>query len=245
MGLSGNNLFVASGGGNTVGVYNSTTGSTINSSRLQPGVVNGPYGIAITANTLFVVSYNANVVGKFDATTGATISANFVPSTGPNNPHPVDLALFGNSLFVSNFIGNTVGQFDATTGAVINAGFITGLENPWCLAVLGNYLFATNGSTVGKYDATTGAVINASFISSGLLYPRDLLVSGNSLFVADSGNNRVGEYDANTGAAINANFITGLSNPQFLAAVPELSAVRLLLGSGTMLLLRRRRAVAL
>ena len=60
-----------------------------------------------------------------------------------------------------------VGEYDATTGAAINASFITGLRNPFGLAVLGNTLFVANFSsgTVGKYDATTGAAISPSFIT--------------------------------------------------------------------------------
>ena len=65
---------------------------------------------------------------------------------------------------------------------------------------------APNGS-VGTYDAA-GAVINSSFIT-GLDGPQGLLLSGNTLYVADYLAGRVGTYDATTGAAINASFISG------------------------------------
>jgi hypothetical protein len=73
----------------------------------------------------------------------------------------------GNILFVSNASGDTIGEYDATTGAAINANFITGLTEPFGIAVSGNNLFVLNAgnNTIGEYDATTGAVINAQLIS--------------------------------------------------------------------------------
>jgi glucose/arabinose dehydrogenase len=69
-----------------------------------------------------------------------------------------------------------VGEYDATAGAAISPSFITGLTNPYGLALSGNNLFVanTNGVRVGEYDATTGAVINANFTTR--LYPEALAV---------------------------------------------------------------------
>jgi hypothetical protein len=44
-------------------------------------------------------------------------------------------------------------------------------------------------------------------------------VLGDTLFVANYGDDTIGEYDATTGATINANFITGLQNPTGLAVL--------------------------
>jgi hypothetical protein len=119
-------------------------------------------------------------------------------------------------------VGGTVGEYDAVTGAAINASFITGLSFPNGLAVAGNTLFMTiygypgyggpHGTgtltgLVGEYDATTGAPINANLVT-GLSFPHDLAVSGNTLFVTD-GIGTVGAYNATTGAPINANLVTG------------------------------------
>ena len=59
-----------------------------------------------------------------------------------------------------------VSKYDATTGAAISPSFITGLNDPFALAVLGNTLFVANSDsgTVGAYDATTGAAINVNLI---------------------------------------------------------------------------------
>jgi len=76
------------------------------------------------------------------------------------------------------------------------------------------------GGSVGEYNAATGAVINANLIM-GLPQPGALLLSGNDLFVANTGIgagiDTVGEYNATTGAAINASLITGLFDPTALA----------------------------
>src|SRR5438094_320462 len=116
-------------------------------------------------------------------------------------------------LYVSQQAGR-VGEYDAITGAAINANFITGLNNPFSLALSGNDLFVAEFSAerVGKYDATTGAAINANFITG--LTPAGVALSGNNLFVTNYGPfGSVGKYDATTGAAINASFITGTNYP--------------------------------
>ena len=119
-----------------------------------------------------------------------------------------------------------ISEYDTKTGEVINPSFVTGLNEPFALALVGNTLFVTNlafgrrgEGTVGKYDATTGAAINPSFIT-GLTWPDGLAVLGDTLFVSNIRNGTVGKYDASTGAAINTSFITGL-NPEGLAVLDD------------------------
>jgi hypothetical protein len=122
------------------------------------------------------------------------------------------------TLYVSQVSGaSKVGEYDATTGATINANFITGLSNPFQLAVLGKNLFVVNQFNFGvdEYNATTGALIKANFVSGMQQSPYGLAFSGKNLFVVSP--NTVGKYDATTGAAINANFITGLSYATVIA----------------------------
>src|SRR4051812_15259102 len=69
---------------------------------------------------------------------------------------------------------------------------------------------------VGKYNASTGAPIVAGFIS-GVINPKELLLSGNTLYVSDSSTGLVGTYNATTGGAINASFINGLIAPGEMA----------------------------
>src|SRR5580704_8258519 len=62
-----------------------------------------------------------------------------------------------NVLYIGLYGGGAVGEYNAATGAAINANFITGLSDPFGLALSGNDLFVANLSsgTVGEYNATT------------------------------------------------------------------------------------------
>ena len=95
--------------------------------------------------------------------------------------------LKANDLYVSGFWGYTVGAY-TTGGATVNASLISGLANPWGIAISGNDLFVVNNGngTVGEYTIA-GATINASLIT-GLSNPRSIAISGNNLFVANEGN---------------------------------------------------------
>jgi hypothetical protein len=77
-------------------------------------------------------------------------------------------------------------------------------------------LYVGNADTIGLFDAASGTAINSSFVT-GLSHPDGLLLSGNTLFVANFDTNIIGTYDATTGAPINASFITGLNGPMGLA----------------------------
>ena len=74
--------------------------------------------------------------------------------------------------------------------------------------------------TVSEYNPTSGAAINANLIATGLSAPAGLALSGNTLFVANSGVNMVGKYTVNGTmvTAANPTFInTGLSTPVSVA----------------------------
>jgi hypothetical protein len=51
--------------------------------------------------------------------------------------------------------------------------------------------------TVSEYNPTSGAAINVNLIATGLSAPAGLALSGNTLFVANSGANMVGKYTVN------------------------------------------------
>jgi hypothetical protein len=63
--------------------------------------------------------------------------------------------------------------------------------------------------TVSEYDPTSGAAINVNLIATGLSAPAGLALSGNTLFVANSGANTVGKY------TVNATMVTE-ANPTFI-----------------------------
>jgi PKD domain len=147
--VSDNTIFVANFGNQTIGKYNAMTGVAINASFITG--LNSPIALAVSGNNLLVANSENGTVGEYDATTGAVINVNFI--TGLTGPEAI--ALLGNSLFVANDIGAdiggvgadlaTVGEYNATTGAVINANLITGLNEPFGLAVAATLPIANAG----------------------------------------------------------------------------------------------------
>ncbi len=117
----------------------------------------------------------------------------------------------GQLIFVANSNNNTVGEY-TTSGAVVNAFLVSGLSDPYGIAVSGSDLFVTNQNTgtVGEYT-TSGAVVNASLVS-GLSDPFGIAVSGSDLFVTNYYNNTIGEYTT-SGAVVNASLVSGLHSP--------------------------------
>jgi hypothetical protein len=118
-------------------------------------------------------------------------------------------------IYVANYRGGTIGEY-TLSGQTINKSFITGVA-PTAIAVSGGYLYVLNGGgTVSKYT-TSGTLVNASLVS-GLLYPWGMAVSGNDLFVDNTGSESgsIEEYTT-SGALVNASLVPGLDNPAGLA----------------------------
>jgi hypothetical protein len=236
-------LYVAQDGSTTVGEYNSASGAVINANYITVGL-NYPEGLALSADghTLFVANGGNGTIGKYNVTevTGASpINVNFI-SEGLSTPSGIALSADGGTLFVANYTGSSaVGEYNATTGAVINANFIpttTHLGNSTAVALSsdGSTIFVAHYAqysdienfglgSVGSYNAKTGAAINAKLIT-GLKGPVALAVSGDALYVVNSGytavgSGGVGQYNSGTGSAINANLITALTGSDGIAVL--------------------------
>lgn len=217
-------LYVGNANG-TIGEYNSSNGTVINSSFIT-GLYE-PQAIAFSSNTLYVENsenfqlgtFNGSI-GAYNASTGTVINASLI--SGLNVPE--GLAISGSNLYISTAGNFTIGDYDANTGTVISSPFTSNLsEYPVSLAISqGNLYVAVQDAPmqkpggVGKYDATTGSTINASFIG-GLTSPSALAISGSDLYIADLQDGSVAEFNAFTGIATNSSFISGLHDPTSLA----------------------------
>jgi hypothetical protein len=94
--------------------------------------LSGPVGLAVSGSDLFVVNRNNGTIGEY-TTSGATVNAALVSNLGNNNPF--GLAVSGSNLFVTDITNGTIGEYNATTGKAVNATLITGLSEPWGIAV--------------------------------------------------------------------------------------------------------------
>lgn len=127
--VSGNTLYVVTTDTDSVIARDATTGAVVAGFTTITGFTE-PRGIAVSGNRLYVSDFGSGWVGVYNATTGATINANFI-----NTGSPLGLKVVDNRLYVATPGAGTVGVYDATTGATINAALVSGLNNPYDIAV--------------------------------------------------------------------------------------------------------------
>src|SRR5580698_4017476 len=196
---------------NAVGTY-TLSGQTINPQFI--GFVWGnPVGLAFLGNNL-LVSYGGGIIAEFSSS-GGTVNNSFITGLSSN---PFGMVTSGGSLFVSGNGSGTIGQYNLL-GQAINSTLI-GFGGAAGLAVSGNNLYVSSwndggsGSTISEFT-TAGGIVNSSLITV-LHNPLGLAISGNDLFVANSGNSTIGEYTL-SGQTVDASLVTGLDDPQGLA----------------------------
>lgn len=202
-------IFVTNYNDNTVGKYDITTGSVINTSFIT-GLTN-PQGLAVSGNNLFVANNNIGRIGKYNADTGVAFNSSFIGGLST----VMALTVSDGNLFVSS--SSAVKRYDLNSGALLASGG-SGISSVWGLTVSSGSLFATIDDKVVKFDAGTLNTTNASFIA-GLTQATGVAAIDGVLYVANSGTNTIGKYDAITGATLNSSFITGgaLSQPASLS----------------------------
>jgi len=115
-------------------------------------------------------------------------------------------------IFVTNYFGGTVGEYNAD-GTTMNASLLSGLDNPFGIAVVGSNLFVSNfgdgtDGTITEYNIATGS---ASTFASGISHLNGIVASGSNLFVPNLGTGTIVEYNTTTGAS--STLVSGLSSP--------------------------------
>jgi hypothetical protein len=117
-------------------------------------------------------------------------------------------------IFVTNFRSGTVGEY-TTSGEPINPTLISGLFEPFGIAISGDKLFVKTGDLVKEYT-TSGALVNQSLIS-GVNGRGNIAVSGQDLLVGhdhptSDHDSVVGKYTA-AGSTIDSMLINPLGGP--------------------------------
>lgn len=149
---------------------------------------------ALHAQTIFVADPNgANGVSSYNID-GTLINSSLVNLSGSAPTYFEGLALSGSTLYVAKsgaseksigaYTLDGAGGVTASTTAVLGGG-MTGLNNPWGVAVTASNMFITdfNSGNVFKYDLSGNQLAN---VSAGTTNPYGLAVSGDTLFVSQA-----------------------------------------------------------
>lgn len=107
--VRGQQIYVSSSNGNTIGEYNP------NGSAVNPSLITGlsdPQVMAVGGN-LFVVNQTTGTIGEY-TTSGALVSASLI--TGLSSP--TSLVISGTNLFVANNPAGVIGEYTTSGGTV-------------------------------------------------------------------------------------------------------------------------------
>ena len=219
IGTTRGEIYVATGGDNTVSVYN------LNGSLVNPSLVSGvsPFpgnSLEISGTNLFVANTNGSVSEY--ALAGGTVNPSLLPGL-----FPLGISVAGSAIYVTegtnaaNNFTHTVGAY-TTSGDTINSSLISsGTDTFVGIAVSGPNLFIVNTSagTIDEYT-TAGAAVRTAATSnpliSGLGSPTAIAISGQNIFVSNRDLGTVGEYTL-SGTTVNASLISGLTHPTGVA----------------------------
>lgn len=243
----GGYIYVANNGNNTVGKYDSA-GQVVDASFITG--LNGPTNLLFAGDALYVMNQGNAKIGTYSVTTGSAVNPSFVTLT---NSTPVAMAISGTSLFVlaqstGGHLNNFVVKYSSSDGSFIGDIIPTLNANAWGLAASGTSLYVSyylgNGGYISQYT-TAGTMVSEKLIDN-LDAPRNLAISGSSLYVYVVASHVIGEYDL-SGSAINASLVTGLSGTAdnfTVVPVPEpASTITLSLGAAGLLFLARRQGL--
>lgn len=209
MTTSGNDLFIANWGRNSVTEIDISTGSVIKVLSAPAYQLNGPDALAVSGKDLFVASAaggygNQGTVTEIDISTGAVVRA--VSSPADHFYSPDSLVVNGPDLFVVNYGADppspsepgSVSELDVSTGAVLEVidGPAYHFATPEAAALVGHKLLVANarGASLTQVAAATGAVVNV--LSGGSYHfdtPDAVVASGPDVFVANQGSSTVTE----------------------------------------------------
>ena len=216
--VSGDHLFVANSGANSLTELNASTGALVRVIAGSVGRFDNP-GSAVAANgEVFVANFGANSLTELKASTGAVVRV--ISGRQYHFDEPSAMVVDQNNLFVANVGGGSITELNASDGALVHviAAHTHPDGGPGAIALDGPDLFVANVPTrrthkiffvgrgsITELNATTGVLVRVISGRSGHLeLPVALAVSGQHLFVANATNGgddsrSVTELNASTG----------------------------------------------
>jgi DNA-binding beta-propeller fold protein YncE len=166
--------------------------------------LDAPTAAAVVGPHLFVVNEGGNSISVLNASTGAHLST--IAGSTYQFDHPTAIIALGPDLFVANGAGDSVTELNGTTRSPIRtiSGEQFHLADPIALtgAHGGLYVLSASGSVTGIRVASGGLIGVASGTQFGFHRPKGIAVSGNALFVTNSGSDSITRIDARSMAFV-------------------------------------------
>ncbi len=198
--VSGGDLFVTNGAGNSVTEVSASSGAyvaTISANRFKFA---DPTAIAAVGADLFVTNGTGDSVTEFSKSSREHIRT--IRRSKDHFADPVALAPFGTDLFVLNGTGS-ITEIADRTGALVGtvSGVAFGFHHPTDVALAGSYLFVTNPSTnsVTVVNARTRALV---VVLTGGSYqfdaPTGVAFDGSNVWVTNQNSESVTEISGTT-----------------------------------------------
>ncbi len=177
------NLYVADSGNFRINKYNASTGAFIGwIGNINASPTGGDTGCAGAGTGTFTPGWCKGGTGKTGVSDGAM-----------NTPTAVTVDA-GGIMYVSDSANHRINKYTASTGALI--GWIGNINTSPTGGDTG-----CNGAAVSSFTPgwCTGGTAKSGTGDGMLNTPAGLLVSGGTLYVADSNNHRISRYTASTG----------------------------------------------
>jgi hypothetical protein len=163
-----------------------------------------PFNMLLTGENMFVTQINPeninntiSILNLSDGSTIATIYAGGMFLLG-------NMIISNNNLYVTVFSnsyddgllsgdGTTILEFDSTTGILINSSWCSGLQSPFGIAVLGNFMYVTNSyynnvnnqfeAYVSRINASNGSIDTLRLIDVRDVAFFDIKIYNNNLYI--------------------------------------------------------------
>jgi DNA-binding beta-propeller fold protein YncE len=198
-----------------------TTSSSVAQASAGYGL-DAPTAAAVIGPHLFVVNEGGNSISVLDASTGAHLST--IAGSTYQFDHPTAIIALGPDLFVANGAGDSVTELNGTRRSPIRtiSGAQLHLADPIALAGAHGrlYVLSAGGSVTGIRTASGGLIGVAVGSQFGFNRPKGVAVSGNALFVTNSGSNSVTRIDDRS-----MTFVKTLRGPGYRLQKPTGAAV--------------------
>ena len=205
---SGNNLWIANKGDNTVQEMDATTGEILKTITIANSDGSQPDDIAVDDSHLWLTFYGSAVVAEIDPVAGTVIK------TIPVGNSADGVTSNGTFVWVANSGDDSITKIDAATGNVLSKIGLDPASAPDEMVLAGDNLAVTLGNSgkVALINKISDAVVSSSPVGSG---PDGICTDGNNLWIANEFDGTVTQLKASDGSLVDT--ITVGATPKDIA----------------------------